>query len=113
MNAQTCLRLAVLSLCVAAAADRLAGAEQPKVRDEATGITVAVQEDQRTLVATDKDGKALWRVDVIKTAGAPKVGQPVVRALMQKGPTVTAVYGKHTFAEFDLADGKLRSVASD
>jgi len=83
------------------------------VNDEKVGISVGVKDDDRTLVAKDNQGKVLWEVDVIKKAGAPTVGQPVIRHLTLKDGKVTAVYGKHSFADFDLKSGKLLASGSD
>jgi hypothetical protein len=52
-------------------------------------------------------------VDVIKKAGAPTVGQPVICHLTLKDGKVAAVYGKHSFADFDLKCGKLLASGSD
>jgi hypothetical protein len=78
------------------------------VNVEKVGISVAVKDDNRTLVAQDKQGKVLWEVDVIKT-----VGQPVIRHMTLKDGKVTVVYGKHSFADFDLKSGKLLASGSD
>jgi hypothetical protein len=72
-----------------------------------------VKDDNRTLVAKDKQGKVLWEVDVIKKAGAPTVGQPVIRHMTLKDGKVTVVYGKHSFADIDLKSGKLLASGSD
>ena len=86
---------------------------RPSVTDAASGITVSVKEDGRTIVARGKDGKAMWEADVIKTANIPLVGQPVVRDLQLKDGKLTAVFGKHSFADFDLATGKFLGAGSD
>jgi hypothetical protein len=87
--------------------------EVPPVKDDASGISVAVQADGKTLVAKDKDGKVVWQADVIKRAGEPGVGKPAIRHLSIKEGRAVAVYGKHSFAEFDLRTGKLVSKGSD
>ena len=66
-----------------------------------------------TRVANDAKGKVLWQTNVIKSAGPPGVGKPAVRHLSIKAGRVTAVYGKHSFAEFELATGKLLATGSD
>ena len=110
------------ALCAAMVAGLLASAlahadnpakNRPSIKDEKSKVTVGVKEDDRTLSARDKDGKVLWEVDVIKKAGAPAVGKPVVRDLALKDGKVTAVYGKHSFADFDLKTGKLLASGSD
>jgi hypothetical protein len=50
---------------------------------------------------------------VIKTANIPFVGQPVVRDLHLKGGKLTAIFGKHSFADFDLTTGKFLGAGSD
>ena len=73
--------------------------KKPSISDQATGITVAVQDDDRSLVASDtKTGKAIWKTNVIDAAGKPNAGQPVVRDLSIKDGVLTAIYGKHSFA---------------
>ena len=108
---------AALVVCLLTSASSQAVDEPAKkqlsVNDEKVGISVGVKDDNRTLVAKDKQGKVLWEVDVIKKAGAPTVGQPVIRRLTLKDGKVTAVYGKHSFADFDLKSGKLLASGSD
>jgi hypothetical protein len=86
---------------------------RPSVSDPTSGITVSVRDDGRTIVARGKDGKTVWEADVLKTAGIPSVGQPVVRDLHLKDGKLTAIYGKHSFADFDLATGKFLGAGSD
>jgi hypothetical protein len=85
----------------------------PAVKDAESGISVSVGTDEKTLVAKDERGKVAWQADVIKLAGAPGVGKPAVRSLSVKNGRVTAVYGKHSFADFDIRTGKLLSSGSD
>lgn len=83
------------------------------VKDEKSGTVVSVKNDGRTLVATGSAEKVLWEVDVIKTAGEPGVGASVVRHLSLKDEQVTAIYGKHSFAIFELKSGRMLSYGSD
>jgi hypothetical protein len=106
------LVVCLLTCAFSQAADEPAK-KQLSVKDEKSGISVALKDDDRSLVAKNKEGKVLWEVDVIKKAGAPAVGQSVVRHLSVKDAKVTAVYGKHSFADFDLKSGKLLSSGSD
>ena len=55
---------------------------RPALTDARSGITVTVKEDGRTITARDRDGETLWEADVIRTAGIPFVGPPVVRELL-------------------------------
>lgn len=94
-------------------AGRTTAADRPSVKDEATGVAVQVKADNRTVVVTDKDGKALWEVDVIQSAGPPVIGQPMVRHLSLKDGKVRAIYGKNSYADFDLTTGKLLASGSE
>jgi outer membrane protein assembly factor BamB len=107
------ITIAILLFLFLACGDSISAAEQPSVKDAISGTSVSVQADSHTLIAVDKDGKTVWKVDVIKAAGAPAVGQPVVRHLSLKDGNVRAIYGKHSFADFDLATGKLVASGSD
>jgi hypothetical protein len=88
--------------------------KRPSISDQATSMTIAVQDDDRTLVAADsKSGKIVWKTNVIDAAGKPNTGQPVVRDLSLKDGVLTAIYGKHSFAKFDLKSGRLLEKGSD
>lgn len=88
--------------------------KRPTVTDQATGMTVSVGDDDKTLTAVDgKTGKAIWKTNVIDAAGKPNAGQPVVRDLSIKDGVLTAIYGKHSFAKFELKSGKLLEKGSD
>jgi hypothetical protein len=100
------LLLCLLTAVPSPAADEPAK-ERPSVADKKSGISVGVRDDGRGLVATDRRGKPLWEADVIKAAGAPAAGRPVVRRLRLKDGVVAAAYGEHAFAEFDLTTGAL------
>jgi hypothetical protein len=107
------IALPLLAAALALAADEPAK-KRPSVADQVTGRTVSVKDDDRTILITDtKTGKVLVSVNVIESAGAPNVGRPVVRDLSIKDGVVTAIYGKHSFARFDLKTGRLLEKGSD
>ncbi len=84
------------------------------VTDQVTGMTVSVMKDDQTLEAKDgKSGKIVWKSNVINTAGKPNAGQPMIRDLTIKDGVVTVIYGKHSFAKFDLKSGRLLEAGSD
>jgi hypothetical protein len=88
--------------------------KRPSITDQKTGITVSVGEDDKTLVAADsRTKKTLWKTNIIEAAGKPNVGQPVIRDLSIKDDVLTAIYGKHSFAKFDLKTGRLLEKGTD
>src|SRR4051812_3099952 len=108
------LALLVLFLVTTIACADEPAKKKPSVSDQASGLTVSVQNDDRTLVAADtRSGKIVWKADVIQAAGKPNVGEPVVRDLTVKDGVLTAIYGKHSFAKLELKTGKLLEKGSD
>ena len=110
-----CALLAIIAVIASPclSADDKAEDGRPAVKDEESGPVVAVKNDSRTLVAMNAEEKVVWEVDVIKQAGEPDVGAPIVCSLALTNQQVTAIYGKHSFAVFDLKSGKLLSRGSD
>lgn len=82
-------------------------------RDPSAGIVLRVEKDGHTLVATGASGHVLWSVDVIEEAGPPAVGSAIIRALTVADQRVAVVYGKHSFASFEVRTGKLLGAGSD
>lgn len=93
------------------AAEEKPAPPKPQVKDAASGITVTVKDDNRTVIATDAAGKMIWFTDLAAVKGV--VGQPVVRQLTLQDGKVTATYGKHTSVVIDLKTGKVISISSD
>jgi hypothetical protein len=81
--------------------------------DDASGIVLRVDDGGRVVSATDNAGHVLWAVDVIDKAGPPAVGKPIIRHLSLVNGEVSVVYGKHSFASFDLKTGTRLSSGSD
>jgi outer membrane protein assembly factor BamB len=103
----------LFALSIVASADEPAK-KRPSVSDQKTGMSVSVGDDDRTLTAVDtKTGKAIWKTNVIDAAGKPNAGQPVIRDLSIKDGVLTAIYGKNSFAKFELKSGKLMEKGSD
>jgi hypothetical protein len=77
--------------------------------DKASGITVAVDPNGTGLTATDKAGQVLWKTDVVRELGAPKVGAAVIRRVTigSKG-VAELVLGKHMAAAANLRTGQLK-----
>jgi hypothetical protein len=79
--------------------------KRPSVRDEKSGNSVGVKDDDCTLVARDKQGKVLCEVDVITKVGAG--GRPAGDSSTPlKDGKVMADHGEHSFAVFNLTNGE-------
>lgn len=109
--------LAGLACCLAAClfVGALAGAEKkpPAVKDAKSGLSFSVDDDKQTLLAKNEKGELVWKTHVIKAAGEPKVGKPEVRHLSLKDGKVRAIYGKHSYGDFDIKTGKFLGGGSD
>lgn len=77
--------------------------------DAASGITVSVDHDGKTVNAHSSAGSVLWRADVLKETGRPSEGFPVVRRVeFTKQGTVLLIVGKHRAVEADLKSGQMK-----
>lgn len=77
--------------------------------DAASGITVSVDPDGRTVSARSSAGAVLWRADVLKETGRPSEGFPVVRRIeFTKQGMVLLIVGKHRAVEADLNSGQMK-----
>jgi hypothetical protein len=74
--------------------------------DTATGMAVSVEPNGRELKAVDKDGKTIWKVDLLKKWGKPGVGTPVIRHLSIQADKIQVTVGKHMYGEVDIKTGK-------
>jgi hypothetical protein len=75
--------------------------------DTATGTTLSVAEDGRTLVAKDPSGKTLWQNDILAASGEPGAGFPVIRSVAIDGGKASLIVGKSMVVEVDLSTGKV------
>jgi hypothetical protein len=77
--------------------------------DDASGITVSVEADGKTLTARDAAGTILWQADVLARTGPPSTGFPVVRRIdIAAGGKLTLVVGKQRVVEADLKTGAMK-----
>jgi hypothetical protein len=76
---------------------------QLSCKDAASGITVTVQDDGITLVATGADNKVLWSAKETEK----------VRDVSIAGKAVRSIHGKHSYTDRDLATGKVTGAGSD
>jgi RNA polymerase sigma factor (sigma-70 family) len=82
----------------------------PPVKDAATGITVTVTDEGRSLTAADRQGKTLWKCDLIAAAGH-FLGKPVIGAVSINAlGKVEARFGKSNLALLDLQTGKILEI---
>jgi hypothetical protein len=72
-----------------------------------------VEDDLQTICAYEDENKKIWQTNVIKTLGKPKVGKPIIRFIKLTEKTLQVTYGKHSFAEIDIRNGKIISSGSD
>ena len=81
--------------------------------DAASGTKLSVAPNGTVLTA-EKDGRTLWSVDIVATAGKPATGFPVIRLVeVSKPGTATLVVGKSRIVEVDIASGKARALGED
>lgn len=72
-----------------------------------------VSDDMQTISAYENENERIWQLNLIEKLGKPKVGKPFIRFMKLKEKSLYIVYGKHSFAEIDLRNGKVISSGSD
>ncbi len=88
--------LFVVSNCVADAQDRV----------------VTLSEDKQSILV-QRPGERQRSFNVIGACGIPAVGDPEIRDYKIKGSIVSVVFGKHCFADIELATGKIQCTGCD
>lgn len=86
---------------------------EPKMRGiEVNNVTYYIEKDMQTISAY-KNGKIKWQTNIIYVCGKPGVGKPEVRCLKIKGGILQVVFGKHSFANVNINNGKTKFIGSD
>ena len=86
---------------------------ETKIRGiEIDEIIYYVEKDLQTLSAY-KNNKLKWQTNIISFCGKPTVGKSEIRYLKFKTNKLFIVFGKHSFAEVEIVDGKTKFIGSD
>jgi hypothetical protein len=86
---------------------------EPKMRGiEVNNVTYYIEKDMQTVSAYE-NGKIKWQTNIISVCGKPGVGKPEVRCLKIKGKILQVVFGKHSFANVNINNGKTKFIGSD
>ena len=67
----------------------------------------------KTRVLLFKGSKIVKEFEILKKCSDPTVGKPEIRSIKKSKYTVQVVYGKHSYAEIDLATDEIRCLGSD
>ena len=81
------------------------------IEDE-TKTLFYVEKDLQTLSAY-QNGLLKWKINIIKTFGAAKVGRQEIRYIKLENDQLIVTYGKHTFAKVNIHTGKGIFLGSD
>lgn len=86
---------------------------EPKIRGiENNNIVYYIEKDIQTLSAYE-NRKLKWQTNVISVCGKPSVGKSEIRVIKLKEGKLLIVFGKHSFAEVDIKNGKTKFLGSD
>jgi len=86
---------------------------EPKMRGiESNSIIYYIEKDFQTLSAYE-NGKLKWQTNIISVCGKPSVGKSEIRVVKPKTDKLFIVFGKHSFAEVDISNGKTTFWGSD
>ena len=59
------------------------------------------------------NGKLKWQTNIISVCGKPSVGKPEIRVIKPKADKLLIVFGKHSFAQVDIKNGKAEYLGAD
>lgn len=86
---------------------------EPKMRGiENNDVIYYIEKDIQTLSAYE-NGKLKWQANVISVCGKPSIGKSEIRVVKLKADKLLIVFGKHSFAEVDIKNGKTIFLGSD
>jgi len=71
-----------------------------------------IENDNQTLSAY-KNGKLKWKTNIIKVCGKPEVGEPKIRYIKLNEKVIKITFGKHSWAQVDVENGKTKFIGSD
>ena len=75
-------------------------------------IIYKVEADLQTISAYE-NRKLKWQTNIIKVCGKPSVGKAKITGLNIIGERMSVVFGKHSYADVDIKDGKTTFLGSD
>ncbi|WP_175453167.1 hypothetical protein [Flavobacterium noncentrifugens] len=76
------------------------------------GIIYRIEKDNQTLSA-HKNGKQMWKTNIIKVCGKPDVGNAQIRYIKLNKEKINVIFGKHSFVEVDIKTGKTKFLGAD
>ena len=79
---------------------------------ESNKIIYFVEKDLQN-VSAYKNGKKIWRTNVISVCGKPNVGKSEIRVIKLKADKLIITYGKHNFAKVDIISGRAKFWGAD
>ena len=75
--------------------------------------TIYFLEDDLQNISAYENGKLKWRTNVISICKKPSVGKSEIRYMKLKDNKLIVIYGKHSFAEVNILNGKAEFIGSD
>lgn len=86
---------------------------EPKMRGiKSNNIVYYIEKDLQTLSAYE-NGKLKWQTNIISACDKPSVGKSDIRVIKPETDKLLIVFGKHSFAEVDIKNGKTKYLGAD
>ena len=86
---------------------------EPKMRGiESNNVVYYIEKDIQTLSAYE-NGKLKWQTNIISVCGKPSVGKSEIRVIKPETYKLLIVFGKHSFAQVDIKNGKAEYLGAD
>jgi hypothetical protein len=71
-----------------------------------------IEKDFQTLSAYENE-KLKWQTNIISVCGKPSAGKSEIRVVKPEIDKLLIVFGKHSFAEVDIKNGKTKYLGAD
>jgi hypothetical protein len=86
---------------------------EPKMRGiENNNVVYYIEKDIQTLSAYE-NGRLKWQTNIISVCVKPSVGKSEIRVIKPEADKLLIVFGKHSFAEVDIKNGKTKYLGAD
>lgn len=86
---------------------------EPKMRGiKSNNIVYYIKKDLQTLSAYE-NRKLKWQTNIISACDKSSVGKSEIRVIKPETDKLLIVFGKHSFAEVDIKNGKTKYLGAD
>ena len=80
---------------------------------EAPNGLIYIVDKNLKILSAYQNGKIKWKSDIVKVCGKPTVGKSEIGYIKLDGNKIFLTFGKHDYANVNIADGEVECLGSD